>query len=150
MPSLRSWIEKIERRMSDPASLDEDKEREWVISCEILNEIGALQGNKATHYRGGTPPTPIQATDPTGDALGYPYTWGDLVTLAIRRVFERNSDPSGSSAEESSAETAWDLEGLVLERSINLWTEAFKDMFGEDGWDRVEAEGPPEPPRPWR
>jgi hypothetical protein len=77
MPSrLRSWIEKIERRMPDPASLDEDKEREWVIGCEILNEIGALQGNKATHYRGGNPPTPIQATDPTGDALGYPYAWG--------------------------------------------------------------------------
>jgi hypothetical protein len=75
---------------------------------------------------------------------------GDLVTFAIRRVFERNSDPSESSAEESSAEAAWDLEGLVLERSINLWTEAFKDMFGEDGWDRIEAEGPPEPPRPWR
>jgi hypothetical protein len=70
MPSLRGWIEKIERRMPDPASLDEDKEREWVIGCEILDEIGSLRGAKATHsYRGGTPPTPIQPTDPTGDAL---------------------------------------------------------------------------------
>jgi hypothetical protein len=147
MPSLRGWIEKIERRMPDP--INEDKEREWVIGREILDEIGSLQGAKATHsYRGGTPPTPIQTTDPTGDALGYPYTWGDLVRFAIRCVFERNSGPSESSAE-SSVEASWDLEGLVLERSINLWTEAFRDMSGEDGWDRVEAEGPPEPPRPW-
>jgi hypothetical protein len=140
MPSLRGWIEKIERRLPDPASLDEDKEREWVIGREILDEIGSLQGAKATHsYRGGTPPTPIQPTDPTGDALGYPYTWGDLVTLAIRRVFERNADPE-----------AEDLEGLILERSIKSWVEAFKDMSSEDEWDQVEAEGPPNPPRPWR
>jgi hypothetical protein len=140
MPSLRGWIEKIERRMPDPASLDEDKEREWVIGCEILDEIGSLQGAKATHsYRGGNPPTPIQTTDPTGDALGYPYTWGDLVRFAIRRVFERNSDPK-----------AEDLESLILERSVNLWVEAFRDMSSEDEWDQVVAEGPPEPPRPWR
>jgi hypothetical protein len=139
MPSLRGWIERIERRMPDPASLDEDKEREWVIGCEILDEIGSLQGAKATHsYKGGSPPTPIQPTDPTGDALGYPYAWGDLVTFAIRRVFERNADPE-----------AEDLESLILERSINRWVAGFKAM-SEDEWDRVEAEGPPDPPRPWR
>jgi hypothetical protein len=102
MPSLRGWIEKIERRLPDPASLDEDKEREWVIGREILDEIGSLQGAKATHsYRGGTPPTPIQPTDPTRDALGYPYAWRDLVTFAIRRVFERNADPEAEDLEGS-------------------------------------------------
>jgi hypothetical protein len=140
MPSLRGWIEKIERRMPDPASLDEDKEREWVIGCEILDEIGALQGNGGGHsYRGGNPPTPIQPTDPAGDVLGYPYTWGGLVTLAVRRVFERNADPEAEG-----------LELQILQRSINLWTEVFKDMFGEDACDQVVAEGPPEAPRPWR
>jgi hypothetical protein len=139
MPSrLRSWIEKIERRMPDPASLDEDKEREWLTGREILNEIGALRGNRATHYRGGNPPTPIQPTDPAGDVLGYPYTWGDLVTLAITRVFERNADPEAEG-----------LELQILQKSVNLWAAGFKDISGEDEWDQVVAEGPPEAPRPW-
>ena len=84
------------------------------------------------------PPTPIQPTYPAGDVLGYPYTWGHLVTLAITRVFERNADPEAEG-----------LELQTLQKSVNLWAAGFKDISGEDEWDQVVAEGPPEAPRPW-
>jgi hypothetical protein len=51
-------IEGLERFYGDN-SPDEDKEREWVIGCAIMDEIASLRGGRVTNsYRGGTPRLP--------------------------------------------------------------------------------------------
>jgi hypothetical protein len=75
------------------------------------------------------------ATDPTGDALGYPYTHGEETEFAVRRAVERLGFV-GREAEELI--TTW-VAGL---RSLD------RDRWGR--WDEVAAEGPPEPTPPWR
>lgn len=82
---------------------------------------------------------PIQPTDPAGEALGYPYTTGELLSYAIRRVFERER------------EIAPDVLGTEqAEDMIASWTEALRGGAILGGrWDEVEAEGPPGRTRPW-
>ena len=132
--SLERRIEELERLIKPPER-DEGDQRRRAVWIDILNEISHLKGSRARNqYRGGTPPTPIQPTDPTGDALGYPYTKGELVAFAVRRVFERS---------EASLEDT--------ERLVAAWTEGLREdtVLGER-WDEIEAEGPPERTPAWR
>jgi hypothetical protein len=135
--SIDKRIADLERRLVPPE--DEGAELRRAVIRDILDEFAALKACRARNsYRGGNPPTPIQPTDPAGEALGYPYTTGELVGFAVRRVFERarEEDPDVLTHEET--------EGLIA-----AWTESMRrGPFGKWG-DRIEAEGPPEPTPPW-
>jgi len=134
----------IAKRIADLERLivaPEDKEAELrrAVIRDILDEFAALKSRRARNvYRGGNPPTPIQPTDPAGDALGYPYTTGELVGFAIRRVFEREREiaPEILGGED------------VEEMAANCTESMRRGAFGER-WEEVEAEGPPEPTPPW-
>ena len=133
--SLERRVEELERLIGQPK--DEGAEARRAVIIDIVNEVSRLKSCRATNsYRGGKPPTPIQPTDPAGDALGYPYTRGQLLEHAVRLVFERG--------EASYA-------GEDTERLIASWTEGIRGhaVFGE-GWGEIEAEGPPERTRPYR
>jgi hypothetical protein len=134
--SIDRRIADLERRLVPPE--DEEAELRRAVTRDILDELAALQSCRARNsYRGGNPPTPIQPTDPAGEALGYPYTTGELVSFAVRRVFER-------AREEDPGATDEETEDL-----ITAWTESMRrGPFGK-WWDRIEAEGPPEPTPPW-
>jgi hypothetical protein len=122
-------------REEDPAA---ELRRE--IMRTILDEFGRLRACRANgHYRGGTPPTPIQPTDPAGEVLGYPYTTGELLEFCVRTVFER-----GEAAEDLG------LSAAALEDLIAAWSETLREQsaFGPV-WDEVQADGPPEPTPPW-
>jgi hypothetical protein len=124
---------RIDRRISrleanQPEPYDEEKDRAWALSVEILEEMEGLIVDRAA-----TPPT-----DPVGDALGYPYPWGAVVALAIRRVFGRHASLTG----EGGTFTPEEAERLAEE-----WTEGWKDMLGGDDWDEVREMGPPSPSR---
>ena len=135
----------IDRRLDDleghfrPPDEDHEAELRRAVMRDILDEFSRLRSCRAARvYRGGTPPTPIQPTDPAGEALGYPYTMGQLVEFAIRRVFEREQDEAPDV-----------LTHEATEDLIASWTENIRrGPFGER-WDEVGAEGPPEPTPPW-
>ena len=137
MGGLEQRIRDLERLYGEaPTPEDEAAEVRAVIMREIMEEFGRLKSCRATqHYRGGTPPTPIQPTDPAGEALGYPYTTGDLVAHAIRRVFEREAAP--------------DVLGPEEVEVVAAWTEHLRHDFGER-WEKIEASGPPEHASAWR
>jgi hypothetical protein len=65
--------------------------------------------------------------------LGYPYTYGELVEFAVRRVVERE-----------------DLDEDLIGKGIGHMRQAYEHMGRLERWDEVEAEGPPEPTPPWR
>ena len=137
----------VERRLDDlevhfrpPGEAEEDEETQLrrAILRAVLDEISSLGASRARNrYRGGTPPTPIQPTDPVGDSLGYPYTYGERTEFAIKRVLERLdlSSESGAEAEEKSEEIVTHWAGWFREQDRNRWNE-------------VEAEGPPRPTPP--
>jgi len=134
MGSIDKRLEDLERLLPPPE--DEEAELRRAVMRGILDELSSLGACRARNrYRGGTPPTPIQPTDPTGDSLGYPYTRGELIGFAIKRVIERRDFP-----EEESGEIA------------ASWVAFFRELDrerGGDRWDEVKAEGPPEPTPPW-
>jgi hypothetical protein len=135
--SIDRRIADLERRLVPPE--DEEAELRRAVIRDILDELAALKSYRARNsYRGGSPPTPIQPTDPAGEALGYPYTKGQLVGFAVRRVFERarEEDP--------------DVTDEATEDLIAAWTEKLRSgPFGER-WEEIEAEGPPGEARPYR
>jgi hypothetical protein len=135
--SIDRRIADLERRLVPPE--DEGAELRRAVIRDILDELAALKSRRARNsYRGGNPPTPIRPTDPAGDALGYPYTTGQLTEFAVRRVFERARD-EGPDA----------LMGEEAEDLIAAWTENMRrGPFGE-WWEEIEAEGTPEPTPPW-
>ena len=133
MGSLEKRIEELERLIGTPE--DEEAKRRKAIMVATLDEIGALKACRARNsYRGGIH---IQPTDPAGEALGYPYTRGQLFEYAVRRVFEREGAPNV---------------GEDLEELIEGWTDFWRRISEERGreWDEVEAEGPPERAEPYR
>jgi hypothetical protein len=137
--SLERRLEKLEGRIEPPE--DEGAVQRRQIHIAIMDEIGRLKAARArSHYRGGTPPTPIQPTDPAGEVLGYPYTHGQLVELAVRRVCERMRDEVPDS-----------LTPQETEVLISAWTEMFRGQLASLGldWDEVECWGPPEPTPPY-
>ena len=136
MGSLEKRIEALERLYAaESGEADEGAEPRRSVLRDIVNELSRLRASRARNgYKGGTPPTPIHPTDPAGEALGYPYTRGQLVEHAVRLVFERG---------EASAEDT--------ERLVASWTEGLREgtVFGER-WDDIEAEGPPGSAPLWR
>jgi hypothetical protein len=139
--SIDRRIEALENLIKPPSPEDEAAKLRRAVMVDILNEISRLKSCRATSgYRGGDPPTPIQPTDPTGEALGYPYTTGQLILFAVRRVFQRERD-----------EAADVLTHEVTEGLVASWGEALREStaFGE-GWDEIEAEEPPGRTPPWR
>lgn len=130
----------IDKRIADLERLivvpeDEEAELRRAVMRNILDEISSLGACRARNrYRGGTPPTPVQPTDPVGDSLGYPYTHGERTEFAIKRAVDR----LGVSEEES-------------EEIVAHWIGWFRELDrerGGDRWDEVDAEGPPEPTPP--
>ena len=132
--SLERRIEELERIIGQPSEADEEAELRRVVLRDVVNELSSLKASRARNgYRGGTPPTPIQPTDPAGEALGYPYTKGKLLEHAVRLVFERG---------EASAEDT--------ERLVATWTQGLReDTVAGERWNEIEAEGPPERTPPW-
>jgi len=133
-------IEDLERRIKPPQ--DEDAQLRRAVMVDILDELSRLTSCRSTNsYRGGKPPTPIQPTDPTGDAYGYPYTRGQLVEYAIRRAFERRReiDPDALSEE-------------AVEELVARWSAFFRRLTEERGhdWEEIEAEEPPGRTQRWR
>jgi hypothetical protein len=137
--SIDKRIAHLERLIGPASPEDEGAERRRAAIRDILDEFAALKACRARNsYRGGSPPTPIQPTDPAGDALGYPYTTGGLVGFAVRRVFER-------AREEDPDSFTHDL----TEDLIEIWAENMRrGPFGER-WEGIEADGSPEPTPPW-
>jgi hypothetical protein len=130
-------IAELERLIVAPE--DEEAERRRAVIRDILDELAALKARRARNsYRGGNPPTPIQPTDPAGDVLDYPYTTGELVGFAVRRVFERER------------EIAPEILGRedVEEMAANC-TESMRRLAFGERWEEIDAEGPPEPTPPW-
>jgi hypothetical protein len=135
--SLERRIADLEHLIGQPDEADEGAELRRSVLIDIVNELSRLKASRARNgYRGGKPPTPIQPTDPAGEALGYPYTKGQLLEHAVRLVFERGE--ASASLEDT-------------ERLVAAWTEGLREdtVFGER-WDEIEAEGPPERTPPWR
>jgi hypothetical protein len=134
--SIERRIEALEGRVPPPKDAAEEVMR--AITIGILEEFSRLKACRARgHYRGGKPPTPIQPTDPAGDALGYPYTTGQLVEFAIGNVIGhiREDQPD-----------LFDDEGW--QDLADNWTESWRARWGEV-WDVIQAEGLPEPTPPW-
>jgi hypothetical protein len=112
------------------------------ILVSILNEFSSLKACRARNaYRGGSPPTPIQPTDPAGEALGYPYTTGQLTAFAVRRVIERDFAPK------------LDLGEGEVEDAVEAWVQHMRTLgeqaAGPDSREEIDAEGPPGKARPW-
>lgn len=139
MGSIERRIEALERLIEPSEADDAGAAVRRALTHAIMDEYGRLKACRANSgYRGGSPPTPIQPTDPAGDALGYPYTTGELVAYAIRRVLERERDEAPDVLTQEAAD-----------QLAASWTENLRSFYGER-WDKVEAEGPPEPTPPWR
>src|SRR5215213_4323468 len=116
----------VERRLDDlevhfrppDNEADEETQLRRTIFRAVLDEISSLGASRARNrYRGGTPPTPIQPTDPVGDSLGYPYTFGERTEFAIKRAVERLDFPE----EES-------------EEIMVHWVGWFRELDREQGW----------------
>ncbi len=143
MGSLDKRIEDLERLIKPASPQDEEAQLRRAVMVDILDELSSLTSCRSTNsYRGGKPPTPIQPTDPAGEALGYPYTTGQLAEYAIRRAFERRReiDPDALSEE-------------AVEELACGWTASWRRLFFEErgrDWDEIEAEEPPGRTRPWR
>lgn len=128
MNGMNGRISKLEGRIPQPP--DKDGELRKALIRAILDELSWLKSVRGHGIaRVGEPNIP--PFDEAGQTLGYPYTFGQLVELAIRRVFERKRD-----------------EGAIppggVEQLASRWTEEFRDHepFGQR-WDKVEATGPP-------
>ena len=103
--SLERRIEELERLIGTPE--DEEAKRRKAIMVATLDEIGALKACRARNsYRGGRH---IQPTDPAGEALGYPYTRGQLFEHAVRRSRSSPSEMASpfQAAEWNSPVIAW-------------------------------------------
>jgi hypothetical protein len=141
--SIDKRIEALERRIKPASPEDEGAQIRRAVMRGILDELSGLKSCRSTNsYRGGDPPTPIQPTDPTGEALGYPYTTGQMVEYAIRGVFEREREIAPDVLSEE-----------AVEELVEGWTASWRRLFFEErgrDWDEIEAEEPPGRTRPWR
>jgi hypothetical protein len=126
--SLDGRISKLEGRIPQPP--DKDGALRKALMIAFLDELSWLKSVRGHGIpRIGEPNIP--PFDEAGETLGYPYTFGQLMELAIRRVFERMRDEGAIPPEE-------------VEQLANRWTEEFRnhEPFGQ-GWDEVEATVPP-------
>jgi hypothetical protein len=137
MGNLNGRIERLEGRIPPPK--DKGAELRRAVMRDIMDEFARLKSLRGHGiHRTGEPNIP--PFDPAGEHLGYPYTTGELLEFAVRRVFEHEREiaPEILSAE-------------ATEQMAARWTEALrKQSFFGSRWNEVQAEGPPEPMRPWR
>jgi hypothetical protein len=128
MNGMSGCISKLEGRIPQPP--DKDGELRKALMIAFLDELSRLKSVRGHGIpRIGEPNIP--PFDEAGETLGYPYTFGQLMELAIRRVFERMGDEGAIPPEE-------------LEQLAERWTEEFRDHEPlRQGWDEVEATGPP-------
>ncbi len=97
MGSIERRIEALEGRV--PPAKDEVAAVRAAVRREVMEEFGRLKASRAVGYRGQGPGKPlrrIESEDIPGRILGPGYTTGDMMALAIERVFERE-DLSASS-----------------------------------------------------
>jgi hypothetical protein len=89
--SLNGRISKLEGRIPQPP--DKDGELRKALMIAFLDELSRLKSVRGHGIpRIGEPNIP--PFDEAGETLGYPYTFGELMELAIRRVFERMRYPA--------------------------------------------------------
>lgn len=117
MGSLNRRLERLEGRIEPPE--DEGAELRRAVMIKVLDEFSRLKASRATGLRGGVPIVP---EDIPGQYLTKPYTTGQLVELAIERVWEREELPP-----------------LLMES----WVQGHKALFAQQGWDweKVEDDG---------
>jgi len=111
-----------------PPEEDPEAALKWAVSRDILNEYARLKASRAKNsWRGGVPIVP---EDIPGKILGEGYTHGQMMELAVRRVFEREHE----------------IEPDILDREtteglIEQWTASMRQYLTSSGyaWDEVEA-----------
>ncbi len=126
MANVDNRIGRLER--DRPPKEDPEAALKWAVSRDILNEFAALKASRAKNVsRGGVP---IEPEDTPGKILGEGYTHGQLMGLAVRRVFER---------EHEIAPDILDLQ--TTEMLIEQWTAAMRQYLTSNGydWDEVET-----------
>ena len=113
--NIHGRLERLEGQI--PPSVDEAAALRQAVIRDIMNEFGRLRASRARGFRGGVP---IEPEDIPGKILGPTYTTGQMMELAVRRVFER-------------ADVA--DEGL-----IEGWTRTFEKLFARQGqdWNKLE------------
>jgi hypothetical protein len=122
--SIESRISRLEGRIEPPE--DERAALRHAVMRDILNEFARLKASRAHGYRGGVPIVP---QDIPGKILGPGYSTGEMVELAVRRVFEREHRIAPDI-----------LERHVVEDLIQRWTSMLEAHFTRRGfdWDRVQ------------
>ncbi len=140
MGSIEARLSRLEGRIPPPK--DEAADLRRGITIAILNEIGRLKALRGHGiFRSGEPNVP--PFDLAGETLGYPYTHGEFMEFAIRRVAEgiREDQPD-----------LFDDEGW--EDLAANWTQSLKESYEAQlgsldpdrfGWDKVAQTGPPTP-----
>jgi hypothetical protein len=115
--SIRDRVDRLEAQR-EPFQ-EEDAARRYAIATEFLDEVAGLKFSRAAGFRGGVP---IEPEDIPGKLLGTNYTWGQLVRLAVRRVFERKG-----------------LVGDEHQELIQDWTRGFEKLSTRSGRERGEG-----------
>ena len=127
MGSIDNRISRLERNR--PPEGDPEADLKWAVSRDILAEFARLKASRATNsWRGGDPMVRIEPEDIPGKILGEGYTTGQMMELAVRRVFER----------ENSLICLLDLE--TLEDIIERWTIYMRELAITSGWDWDKVE----------
>ncbi len=123
--SIERRIEALEGLIAPPE--DEGAALRAAVRREVMEEFGRLKASRAVGYRGQGPGKPLRRIEPEdipGRILGPGYTTGDMITLAIERVFER----SGAD------------EDLGDEALMAKWVRHFEGIFDRMGtdWNKQE------------
>jgi len=124
-------IGRLERNR--PPEEDPEAALRWAVTRDILNEFARLKASRgANSWRGGDPMVRIEPEDIPGKTLGEGYTTGDMMELAVRRVFER---------EHELAPEVLDLD--TTEKLIAQWTALMRVYLTSAGRDPDKVEGMP-------
>jgi hypothetical protein len=129
--SLEGRISRLEEHIgpTEPSEADPTKALRSAILRDIMAEFGRLKASRATGVFRGGDPTPIEPEDIPGQVLGPGYTTGQMMELAIRRVFER---------ERGNAPDV--LSGDEVENLIKGWTDVFEAFFARQAWNWNKVE----------
>ena len=119
MGGLKGRITHLEGRIEPVVEEDEGQAIRSALMRATLNELSRLKASRARHMRGGEY---LEPEDIPGQYLTKTYTTGQLIELAIRRVWEREELP---------------------EDLMDAWTRGFKELCGRLGSDleKVEDDG---------
>ncbi len=126
MANVDDRLSKLEKGL--PPEGDPEADLRWAVSRDILAEYARLKASRAKNsWRGGVP---IEPEDIPGKILGEGYTHGQMMELAVRRVFER---------EHEIAPDVLDLD--TTEMLIERWAASMRQYLTSNGydWDEVEA-----------